>query len=48
LSLVFNGGPAAGRRSYFCLGTGDPTTNWLDPGAISTWPARFYRIRLVP
>lgn len=29
-------------------GTGDTTTNWLDPGAISTWPARFYRIRLVP
>lgn len=29
-------------------GTGDTTTNWLDPEAIITWPARFYRIRQVP
>ncbi len=30
------------------LGTGDTTTNWLDSGATTNWPARFYRIRLVP
>jgi hypothetical protein len=30
------------------LGTGDTTTNWLDPGAVTNWPARFYRILLVP
>ncbi len=29
-------------------GTGDTTTNWLDSGATTNWPARFYRIRLVP
>ena len=27
---------------------GDATTNYLDPGAATNWPARFYRVRLVP
>ena len=30
------------------LGTGDTTTNWLDAGTATNWPARFYRIQLVP
>ena len=30
------------------LGTGDTTTNWLDSGAVTNWPSRFYRIQLVP
>jgi hypothetical protein len=30
------------------LGTGDTTTNWLDAGALTNWPARFYQIKLVP
>lgn len=30
------------------LNTGDTTTNWVDPGASTNWPARFYRILLVP
>jgi hypothetical protein len=29
-------------------GSGDTTTNYLDPGAATNWPSLFYRIRLVP
>ena len=29
-------------------GTGDTTMNWLDPGAYTNQPSRFYRIQLVP
>lgn len=29
------------------FGTGDTTTNWLDVGAGTNWPSRFYRIKLI-
>jgi predicted RNase H-like HicB family nuclease len=30
------------------LGSGDTTTNYVDPGAATNSPAKFYRVRLVP
>jgi len=30
------------------LGSGDTATNYLDLGGATNWPARFYRVRLVP
>jgi hypothetical protein len=29
-------------------GTGETVTNYLDPGAVTNSPTRFYRIRLAP
>jgi hypothetical protein len=29
-------------------GTGESTTNFVDPGAATNWPMRFYRVRLAP
>ena len=29
-------------------GNGDIITNYLDIGAVTNWPARFYRVRLTP
>ena len=32
----------------FITGNGDTITNYLDLGAATNWPARFYRVRLAP
>jgi hypothetical protein len=34
--------------NIFITGNGDTITNYLDAGALTNWPARFYRVRLSP
>jgi hypothetical protein len=33
---------------FMINGSGDTATNYLDVGGATNWPARFYRVRLVP
>jgi rhamnogalacturonyl hydrolase YesR len=34
--------------AFILPGSGDVFTNWVDTGAVTNWPTRFYRIRLGP